>query len=59
MTSLSSFEENQFKEVFLHYKRFYLSIGIILCCALLLFYVIIPQFQQYTDLTAEVEEAEK
>lgn len=58
MTSLQlqSFDENQFKEMLLHYKKFYVSLGIIFCSVILLFWVILPQIQQYSDQRAQIQE---
>jgi len=52
-------EESQVKRVFFHYKKFYISLVIIFVCLLLLFMVIVPQLQQYSeqrDQIAQVEE---
>jgi hypothetical protein len=58
MSILKPADESQVKEVLLHYKKFYLSLGIIVVCISLFFLVIIPQVQQYFDQNSRVQDAE-
>jgi cell division protein FtsB len=52
-------DESQIKQVLLHYKKFYISFGIILVCIGLLFWVIIPQIQQYTNQNTQVQDVKE
>lgn len=59
MNTLQLPDENQFKQVLLHYKKFYISLGIIVACLFLIMMVIIPQIQQYSEQKAQVAEVEQ
>lgn len=58
MNAIQLPDENQLKQVLLHYKKFYASLGIICICLVLIFTVIIPQIEQYAQQKAQVAEVE-
>lgn len=51
-------DENQLKLVLLHYKKFYISLGIIVLCVILFFTFIIPQIQQYSEARVQIQEVQ-
>lgn len=56
MKQIQITEQSQLVTVLVHYKKFYISFGIILLCIVLIVIFIIPQIQQYNDQRAQVEE---
>jgi Tfp pilus assembly protein PilO len=52
-------DQSELVRVLMHYKKFYISLGIILVCIGLFMFVIIPQFQQYSLQKNEIDEVQQ
>jgi Tfp pilus assembly protein PilO len=52
-------DQSELLRVLAHYKKFYISLGIILVCIVLFMFVIIPQFQQYSLQKNEIDEVQQ
>lgn len=48
-------EFNNLLILYKHYKDYFLPVGVILACVLVVFFVVIPQFQQYLGLQEELK----
>lgn len=59
MIKFVSTDQNQIKTVLLHYKRLYVPFGIVIVCLLLIFFVLIPQLQQYAQQRSQIKEVEQ
>ena len=51
-------DQNQVLKVLVHYKKFCVSLGIIVICLTLFIFIIFPQFQQYGQQTEETKEVQ-
>lgn len=51
-------DQSQLLVILAHYKKFYISLGIIILCGILFFTFIVPQIQQYSQARAQIQEVQ-
>lgn len=58
MTIPNISDQSEIKRLLVHYKKFYISFGIIMLCGILFFTFIVPQIQQYSEARAQIQEVQ-